>query len=258
MPRAGCVETPCWPPMPDGCCPICKEGDSTDAADLAEQWPIAVEYTFHRTCCSFPGICDPVRVEWCFPKKCVCSPEGCCTCGCRLTEYDLGQALCYPIVRDEVGRPMLKFFSIGDDNLPGDEIDLGDGNWWVDDRNHLWVRDGHGFPGCRVMIEATIGKNPPPLVLKAAADLACELLKDCRGEESCLPDGVTSITRRGVSMNVDNSGPSETVRFDTGFTGVKTLDMAIELYGCKDEGEAHFVLDPLADDQGHTFLPHYV
>jgi hypothetical protein len=75
-------------------------------------------------------------------------------------------------------------------------------------------------------IIATIGAAPPKLLRRAAADLACEFVKACLGQDTCLPDGVRSIVRRGVSMDI------EQITFNETGSGIPTVDMVIGRYSC--------------------------
>jgi hypothetical protein len=60
-----------------------------------------------------------------------------------------------------------------------------------------------GHPGSW-WVEATIGCHPPADVVRAAEDLACELLLADVDPENCsLPDNVRSITRQGTTIEFD-------------------------------------------------------
>lgn len=47
----------------------------------------------------------------------------------------------------------------------------------------------------------TYGEDPPDLAVSAAAQLACELYKECSGDACVLPRGVTRLTRQGVTID---------------------------------------------------------
>ena len=49
-------------------------------------------------------------------------------------------------------------------------------------------------------ITYTYGANPPIMGQLAARQLACELYKNCVGEECALPSGVTRTTRQGITI----------------------------------------------------------
>lgn len=57
-----------------------------------------------------------------------------------------------------------------------------------------------GQPGTWT-VTYTYGYDPPLLGVQAAAQLACQLYKACRGDATCeLPAGVTQIERQGISI----------------------------------------------------------
>jgi hypothetical protein len=80
-------------------------------------------------------------------------------------------------------------------------------------------------------VRAMIGQDPPGLLLRGAGQFVCEMLKECRGLDNCLPDGVRSITRRNITADI---GPQflETIDFDTQGTGIAILDTALREWGC--------------------------
>jgi hypothetical protein len=67
------------------------------------------------------------------------------------------------------------------------------------------------WPGCQHLdledtedgtwsVTYTFGQEPPEIGKAAAAQLACELFKQCQGEECQLPKGVTRVTRQGITV----------------------------------------------------------
>lgn len=223
-----------WP-QPEPCKTITCNPDQ--AADLyAAWWPAITEWLDAITCYKF-GVCH-VEVAPCAPCGC---PQ---VCGCGpWRTIDLREAFCRPIL-------------LGDDCVPQVEFRFPDGEGGT---QVLTTQDGlfsirpnmrvvdwckpfktcGGFPAqdCETpwTIAATVGRPPPRLLLEGAAKFVAEIVKDCSQQESCLPDNVTSITRRGISMNIDDGGFSEssTVNFDTEATGVATLDIALRQWaGC--------------------------
>jgi len=50
-------------------------------------------------------------------------------------------------------------------------------------------------------VSYTYGQNPPQIGIDAAAQLACELYKECAGEACALPKGTTQVSRQGVTIN---------------------------------------------------------
>ena len=83
------------------------------------------------------------------------------------------------------------------------------------------------------------------MLLRGLAQFACELVKDCRGQESCLPDGVRSISRRGQTIEMGDL--SETIRFDNEGTGIMLLDKALKQWGC-DDGDMYAYFNPMLMD----------
>ena len=75
-----------------------------------------------------------------------------------------------------------------------------------------------------------VGCEPPAMLLLALADFVGNIVKECQGQDSCLPQGVRSITRRGITMEVGDQF-SETIRFDDKSTGVPRLDIALRRWG---------------------------
>lgn len=244
--QTGCVKKPCGWEMPASCCKgLCEPDDEL----LAELWDAAAEYAFHATCHRFPGCC-PAETR-------PCPPCGCRTrCRCRdYSKIDLTDAFCYPICRDDDGNPRLDVVVNGE-IIPADQ-------WRLESDGVTLATPGRlGGGGCGSFppqdyeapngaagtwsIRATIGCPPPRLLLMGAAQFACELWKECHGQESCLPDGVRSIVRRGISMELGGL-QSEQVDFETGGTGVAILDMAIAKYRCADN-DAYAFFDPCHED----------
>ena len=50
-------------------------------------------------------------------------------------------------------------------------------------------------------ITYTYGADPPSLGVSAAAQLACELYKECNGDTCVLPKGTTRVTRQGITID---------------------------------------------------------
>ena len=243
---------PCTPwPMPDpSCCDAC---DTTDAEALFAQWWEAVTgWLYHATCQRFTGGCD-VETEPCPP--CECLPHVYCDCG-PWASIDISSAFDQPI-QVVAGVPQMEFVFPQGENQDDLIIGPNDGRWQL--RPDLTTVDwcepfttngcSSRFPTndhCDTpwTIRARTGYAPPSMLLLGASKFVCEVVKDCQGKESCLPDGVRSITRRGLTMDV---GPQieETISFDTRGTGVPELDIALREWACGEQSlAAHF--DPLA------------
>lgn len=75
-------------------------------------------------------------------------------------------------------------------------------------------------------VTVTWGKAPDQLVLQAAAEMACEIIKDCTGKPCRLPQRVSSVTRQGISVSF-----LDTMEFlDKGLTGLYFVDLAARIY----------------------------
>lgn len=223
-----------WPVPPDCCKSVCDVQEGQDLFDL--WWPAVCEWVRVETCSQF-GCCD-VEVIPCPP----CACPDLCGCGPWQT-IDLAEAFgACPIKLGDDGLPLVEFrFPQPDGSTQ--VVDWSTGLFTIrpDMRTLDWCRPFHtcgGWPAnsdCERpwTIAATIGREVPAMLLNAAGRFVCEIVKDCLGQESCLPDGVTSITRRGLSMDVDRAGGfDETViQFDRDNTGVPLLDMAFRTWG---------------------------
>ena len=92
-------------------------------------------------------------------------------------------------------------------------------------------------------VRAMIGKAPPKLLLQGGTKFVCEIVKDLKGLDNCLPDGVRSVTRRNITVDI---GPQfeETINFDTQGTGIPSLDFALRRWGC-DQVPVRASYDPM-------------
>ncbi len=80
--------------------------------------------------------------------------------------------------------------------------------------------DGHVFE-----VEFQYGIEAPSILERAARTLACELLSSACGVGECkLPERVTSISRRGMSVEVASSQDL----LQDGLTGIYSVDLAIK------------------------------
>lgn len=191
---------------------------------------------YARTCYRYPGECE-ITVWPCTVCACNCHP---CACGTwsRLelpTDY-----------------PLLEVTEVRIDGVAMDE------NAYRVDRGKYLVRmDGQRWPSCNsfglpntssveIQVDATVGREPPPELKMAVADLVCEIKKACSGDETCdLPPHVRSIARRGVEIEIDNI----TSLFESGLFGIPSIDMAIKIHGnCGYHGS---VYDPTQGMRGY-------
>lgn len=107
--------------------------------------------------------------------------------------------------------------------------------WRVDDGVRLLRLDGGQWPRCQDMAAAPDaegsfvvswkeGSTSDGLIAWAAGLLAIEYAKACLGESCGLPDGVTSVSRQGVSWEIATS------IFDEGLTGIREVDAVIRIF----------------------------
>lgn len=78
-------------------------------------------------------------------------------------------------------------------------------------------------------VTLTHGRPPPALVLLAAAEMACEIIKGCAGGPCRLPQRVSSVTRQGISV----SFLDDMAFLDKGLTGLYLVDLAARTYNPK-------------------------
>jgi hypothetical protein len=89
-------------------------------------------------------------------------------------------------------------------------------------------------------IDVTYGLPVPRMLTRAARQLACELLSGCP-ESSCdLPELVTSVSRRGMTMEV--ASPMDLL--DKGRTGLYAVDLAISTFNPSGLQSPSFVWSP--------------
>lgn len=153
---------------------------------------------------------------------CGCSRDDQCGCG-SLSSISLAPA---PID------------AVSEVKVDGQVLDAG--AYRVD--NHRWLvrTDGEGWPCCQRLDRAdtepetfsvayTYGRTPPPMGVRAAAVLACELAMACHDETvgKCkLPKSVQSITRQGVTMVL---APSDFLDRN-GKVGIYEVDLFVRTY----------------------------
>lgn len=105
----------------------------------------------------------------------------------------------------------------------------------VDNGNKLVRQDGGTWPVCQDMnlpasdpaafvITYYPHLGPNELLRYAAGILAAEYYKSCSGGKCRLPNGVTSITRTGVTMEIPSG------LFPNGATGLREVDPIIRIY----------------------------
>jgi hypothetical protein len=106
----------------------------------------------------------------------------------------------------------------------------------VDNGNKLVRQDDGVWPRCQDMSKSVTdaedafvvtyypGAAPTVVEKYAAGKLAMEYYKACNGNDCALPLGVVSITRQGVSMDIQSG------MFPGGTTGIREVDAVISFY----------------------------
>lgn len=207
-----------WITDADLCSPC--DAYATDSALLDSAIAVASDVLYELSGKRFPGSCQmtvrPCKQRGCFSFQRgsygngpddfpVSYSDGPRNCGCsRLQEIRLGPG---PVTL------------INEVKVNGAIVDP---TLYRVDEYRLLVRlpdpDGTnpGWPQCQDLSLAsteddtfevvfTYGVMPPPAGVRAAAELACELIKSCdpESQDQCaLPSRVTSVTRQGISMVV--------------------------------------------------------
>jgi hypothetical protein len=73
---------------------------------------------------------------------------------------------------------------------------LDDGRWPAQQDLTLASTEDNTFS-----VEYTYGADPPSLGIAAAAQLGCEIYKECDGQTCALPKGTTRVTRQGITID---------------------------------------------------------
>lgn len=208
------MSSPCTPWV-DGddvaaCCNI--ESTSGFEFDMVAEQASAVLFEISGRL--FPGECGPKTVR----PPCVCS------CGYQILSrghivgpWDYGYPYwglcdfclvsCSPSRIKLSGYPVREIteIKIDGDVVPADEYTLwkrryvtrlDSGRWPVQQNLTLPDTEDHTFS-----ITYTYGADPPAIGVAAAAQLACELYKECSGASCALPKGTTRITRQGITID---------------------------------------------------------
>lgn len=102
---------------------------------------------------------------------------------------------------------------------------LDNGHWPRQQNLTLPDTDDHTFA-----ISYTYGADPPELGISAAAQLGCELYKQCNGQTCALPAGTTRIQRQGITVD-KLAFTSWSWRRDRGWqTGMALVDAFLSAY----------------------------
>jgi hypothetical protein len=116
-----------------------------------------------------------------------------------------------------------------------DGVELAADDYRIDNGTRLVRTDGEAWPACQNMAAPTTdsgtfaveyypGVAPNDLLRYAAGVLAAEFYLACSGKECRLPNGVTNVTRAGMSMQVQSG------LFTDNSTGITEVDAIIRIY----------------------------
>lgn len=157
-------------------------------------------------------------------RSCACPGT---ICGCGVNSIDLGL---WPVV--ELTGVRIDGVDEDVDDYHIDEFHYlvrnGEQVAWPSHSN-LWAETGGAFDteadGWVFEVEFNYGIEAPSILERATRNLACELLTQSCGIGECkLPERVSSISRRGISMEVASS--MDLLR--DGLTGIYSVDLAIK------------------------------
>jgi hypothetical protein len=206
-----------------GRCKACVGVNDTDI--YTDKFKIATQWLYDATAHRFPGL-SPIVIR---PYRSGCECVMACNCATpNVMTLDLREAFAFPVGFNANDYPLITVVENGTQWVYGTDFWMSD-PWTMHTCKGRWPTQTlcvHPGLAGTWEIMAMIGNQPPPLLVQAAADLACELLKAHKGEDNCLPDGVKTVSRRGLTMDVQ-----ETVTFDGEKTGIATVDMAVKTYG---------------------------
>jgi len=217
---------PCGPYVPAqtvlDCCPAATaSGILPNDPRLLDAIEDATLILYYLTGRQFEGTClETIRP--CIPCGC---QGGCC---CEANTIDLGLWPITSIVRvhyEGIDQPLTDFHI--------DEYHYlsrsNDQDAWPTCSN-MWAAAGGPHDnlteGFVWEIDVLRGMTLPTLLVRAARDLACRLLTlSCIDDTCILPERVTSLSRRGLTMDIGDAMDY----LDKGMTGIYTVDLAIKV-----------------------------
>ena len=221
---------PCepWLTYADVCDPNAEDPVSRGIASAAIA--SATAWMFDATCSQFTGVCTSV-----IRPRPPCGHEGDdqCTAACNWRRIDLSPWVAGPI------RTIEAVTVDGEELSNYEDVDyrLAMGRYLVpheDGALRPWPRQymnrADGAEGTW-SVTVTHGVIPPPHVLDATADLAKQFIAKCTGGECLLPDNATSISRDGVTVELNI--PTD------GKTGLPMVDTVVGMYPCKRTRRLH-------------------
>lgn len=225
------LEGPCtaWT-LGDLCCPC--EATAT-AQEIQDAITNAIADVFTWTCRRFTNCCR-LETRPC-PPRCACYCGHCEDCGIY-QRIDLWDAFCVDritavnaVTVEGATVPATDYRLEPDRGTRRPRYLVLNADLPNAARPYCWppqdLRAPNGDPNTW-SITVDTGATPPPDLLRATADLACEYLKLCKDPDSCnLHDGIRTLQRRGVTMEFD--------QLVDGNSGVPSLDRAMLKYSCQ-------------------------
>lgn len=203
---------------------VCTPGDESASPQVVRAAIASAQaWLFDATCAQFTGVCTSVlrptlpRGEWVDD------------CDDRSLRWRID-------LSPWVTGPVLSIESIAVEGVEvanTDDVDyrLADGRWLIAHEGGAlrpWPRQRLDRPvGAEGTWSVTVthGRAVPPHVLDAAADLARQLVAKCTGGECLLPDNATSVSRDGVTVELNV--PAD------GQTGLPLVDTVAAMYRCR-------------------------
>ncbi len=133
-----------------------------------------------------------------------------------------------------------------------DGVELGEADWLLLDGYRL-VRVGASWPCCQDLsrpngdagtwsVTYISGPPPPPLGRLAARELSKQIALYHSGRPSKLPAGTTSITRAGLTVNLDR--PKRTNGGEAGTSGLPTVELFLDAVNPNRRRQGALVLSP--------------
>lgn len=236
-----------WLDAADLCCAGAEESAPCDGSDpVAASYPATDEQyvlaasnlLYARTGYRYPGTCS--AMIWPCVDQCAEPGYPCSSC-CAPDQVEL------PVTHAVVGASVV----IEEDGVAVDP------NTYRLERKRFVVRtDGSRFtrnnfgigPGTETVISYDYGSAPPPELVLAAHDLACELKRACSGDLDCkLPPNVRRVARQGLAIEMVDLQRMLT----SDKTGIPTVDHALAVHSY--EGGTLFG-DPAAGPHGWGVL----
>lgn len=190
---------------------------------------------YARTCYRYPGLCE-ITVWPCVRCQCSCHP---CACG-------TWRAMSLP-----TDYPIQEILEVRIDGVVFNDYRLDRSDWIVRTDGLAWPScNSFGLPNTtaeEIQVDAVVGREIPPELKIAAADLVCEIKKACSADATCQLDinHIRRLDRRGVELEFQDI----TELFSLGLTGVPTVDLALRIHGsCSKVGS---VFDPTSRPRGY-------